>query len=96
MFLAFPHKIKILEDRNIAFLSKSSDLTLYCCKILKASLVCKHAQIHLPIGCLPSVISMPILIHKYSQISLKRFATLFASFIVATFAVGHIGISIKQ
>ena len=85
-----------LEARNIIFFSKSSDLVLYCCKILRASLVCRHAQIHLPIGWLQSVICTSILIHKYSQISLKCFATLFASFIVATFAVGHIGISIKQ
>ena len=41
---------KIFDAKNIAFFSKSSDLSLCCCKILRASLACKHAQIHLPIG----------------------------------------------
>jgi len=96
IFGAFQHNTKSFEARNKAFHSKSSDLILSCCKILRASLACKDAQIHLPIGWLPSVTSTAILIHKYSQISLKRFATLFASLMVATFAVGPIGISIKQ
>jgi hypothetical protein len=38
MLLAAPHNNNILEARNIAFFSKSSDLVLYCCKILRASL----------------------------------------------------------